>query len=476
MKLSIKKLELLICMLFPILPLSAYDFMVDGICYNVKSASDLTCSVTEGESKYDGNLTIPSMVTFMGKTFTILEIEAHCFLRCENLESITLPENIIKIGDAAFQDCINLKSIKIPESVVYLGRQCFYGCSNLISAILPTSNCTLGDFCFSSCPNLNYVELPKDLKVISAYCFERDTSLESINIPETVERIEREGFYRCHSLKSINLPSCCSIGVEAFMACNNLRNVDIDGDIEYGAFKSCDKDIDFIFGPNMKEISLADISVSQGFASVGYRYTFEFNDFTFENSFNSLTIKDSDESLFMKCNYHGDVYDEESRHYILYENHSKFSKSWSQDTETVYLGRNLEYEQAAYKLSLPNLKHFTIGPNISDVSQSLSFGDSLIFLKSLNLTPPRLNKEFTQFQYLFMDVEVPEESLNLYQSDPEWGKFFNMKGVNVNPIEGEDILKETYRYDLVGNPINEGFKGIVLIRYSDGSMKKVLQK
>ncbi len=420
----------------------------------------------------------------MGKTFTVIEIESQCFLGCEDLESIILPETIITIGSLGFQDCINLKSIKIPESVTSLGNQCFYGCTNLTSATLPTSNCTLGSYCFSKCSNLNHVDLPKDLKEISWGCFEKDYNLTSIIIPETIERIAGWAFFYCQSLKSINLPSGCSIGEKAFLGCTSLRNIDIDGDIEYGAFNSCDKDIEFSFGPNMKEISLADVSVSRKWVgsddSGRVQYTFSYYQFTFKNSFKSLIIKDSEDPIYIKCHYYDDVFEGESKYYITTQNYNELVKSWSQDTETVYLGRNLEYEkegpEQAIKLSLPSLKRLTIGPNISDVSQSLSFGDSLIFLKSLNLTPPQLNKEFTQYQYLFLEVEVPEESLDLYQNDPEWGKFFNIKGVNVNFIENEESLEEISRYDLNGNQVDDQYKGVVIVKYFDGSTKKVLQK
>lgn len=41
---------------------SAYDFIVDGICYNILSQSDLTCKVTSNPNHYEGSIEIPDML------------------------------------------------------------------------------------------------------------------------------------------------------------------------------------------------------------------------------------------------------------------------------------------------------------------------------------------------------------------------------------------------------------------------------
>ena len=47
------------------------------------------------------------------------------------IESITIPDNITKIGVGAFSGCYKLTSIKIPASVQSIGYNAFYGCSAL---------------------------------------------------------------------------------------------------------------------------------------------------------------------------------------------------------------------------------------------------------------------------------------------------------------------------------------------------------
>ena len=46
-----------------------------------------------------------------------------------NLVSITLPENITKIGEKAFYDCTGLTTIVIPQNVSFIGDYAFEGCN-----------------------------------------------------------------------------------------------------------------------------------------------------------------------------------------------------------------------------------------------------------------------------------------------------------------------------------------------------------
>ena len=60
---------------------SAHDFVVGGIYYNITSSTDMTVAVTYRGSSYNdyyneytGAVTIPSTVTYNGKTYTFCNI------------------------------------------------------------------------------------------------------------------------------------------------------------------------------------------------------------------------------------------------------------------------------------------------------------------------------------------------------------------------------------------------------------------
>ena len=47
------------------------------------------------------------------------------------MESLTLSNNLKKIGECAYQNCIKLISVVIPISVTNIGAHSFAGCENL---------------------------------------------------------------------------------------------------------------------------------------------------------------------------------------------------------------------------------------------------------------------------------------------------------------------------------------------------------
>ena len=84
----IKKLFATVAVLLCSVSASAYDFEVDGIYYNIISATDLTVEVTEGENKYTGKVIIPSNVVYKSKVLTITSIGDGAFDCCDGLNSI----------------------------------------------------------------------------------------------------------------------------------------------------------------------------------------------------------------------------------------------------------------------------------------------------------------------------------------------------------------------------------------------------
>ena len=104
---------------------SAYDFEVDGLCYDVVSLNDQTCKIASyGDKKYSGSLVIPATVTYGNRTLTVVEIASYAFYRQEEIISVTIPNTVTNIEDNAFQYCSKLQSVKIEdgETVLTLGH------------------------------------------------------------------------------------------------------------------------------------------------------------------------------------------------------------------------------------------------------------------------------------------------------------------------------------------------------------------
>ena len=77
---------LLACL--PVLGASAYDCLVNGICYNLSNGE---ASVTSKTPKYSGDIVIPSTIEYNNSTYQVTSIEAGAFWECSNLTSLYVP-------------------------------------------------------------------------------------------------------------------------------------------------------------------------------------------------------------------------------------------------------------------------------------------------------------------------------------------------------------------------------------------------
>ena len=136
---------------------SAYDFEIDGLYYNVLSIDTLTVEVTSGENKYSGNIVVPSQINFKDRIFKVIRIGDHAFYQCQ-IQSISLPESIKEISSGAFYGCYQLQGITFPGSLELIGEAAFYRCRQLQSITIPSNVNIIGQICFSECSNLQIVK------------------------------------------------------------------------------------------------------------------------------------------------------------------------------------------------------------------------------------------------------------------------------------------------------------------------------
>lgn len=99
----IKHLAATVAMLLGCITVSAYDFEVDGIFYNITNRSSFTVEVTYYyEEPYSGDVVIPKTVTYNGAVYTVTSIDDYAFYDCSNLTTVTVPESVTSIGRSAF--------------------------------------------------------------------------------------------------------------------------------------------------------------------------------------------------------------------------------------------------------------------------------------------------------------------------------------------------------------------------------------
>ncbi|MDR2804423.1 MAG: leucine-rich repeat protein, partial [Dysgonamonadaceae bacterium] len=151
------------------------------------------------------------------------------FNGCSGLTgSLTLPNTVTTIGDAAFQSCSGFTgSLMLPNSVTTINGFAFNGCSGLTGSLtLPNSVTTIGNSAFADCNGLTgSLTLPNTVTTISNYAFNGCSGLTgSLTLPNTVTTIGSGTFYGCSGFTgSLTIPtSVTTIGEYAFGSCSGF--------------------------------------------------------------------------------------------------------------------------------------------------------------------------------------------------------------------------------------------------------------
>lgn len=166
---------------------------------------------------------------FLG--FTVTEIGAQCFngsvsqkqSKCyRKIESIRLPQTIVKIGRAAFFECVKLSNINIPLGCE-IGESAFKYCAKLADKKLIIFNDTLYS-CVETGSSAYKISIPDGVKIIAEGAFENCHNLKEVKIPESVVSIGKNAFNYCTNLTKINIPaSVQTIAKDAFSHCKLLK-------------------------------------------------------------------------------------------------------------------------------------------------------------------------------------------------------------------------------------------------------------
>ena len=156
---------------------------------------------------------------------TVVKIGDACFKSCSALQSVSLPESLSIIVSRAFMDCTSLRSIEIPENVTKMYDATFAGCTSLESVKLPSSQEKLGCSVFYNCQSLKTITIPSDTWYIGEDCFNSCSALQSIEIPNSVTYIGDSAFAECTNITELVIPgSVTSIGENAFSNVKKIIN------------------------------------------------------------------------------------------------------------------------------------------------------------------------------------------------------------------------------------------------------------
>lgn len=442
-----------------------------------------------------------------------------CFTRV-SIPALTIPASVNLIGDACFYaSCI--PSIKFADEspITILGDAMFYN-SSIKEIVLPSGLEEIGRRCFTSCHELKELRLPETIRRIGKYSLS-DLNLDTFTLPDSIESVEERSFNGDRGDDdSANPIPASKIKHFVWKAVNlneklyeEAMNSYAPTEIRYslnGPYRKL-RGHSFTLSVDTFEIAKTCDILYLGWFSYYSRSFDIWNDISvdllfhtplFSDDVKSLIIDDSEIPLRLLspvievsytygtyrlafCNlddartYYKEVRKHLSQWEIIQETYTKdYISSWVKSLEDLYLGRDIE---GGNPLFLPNLRRLKIGQvkevKVSDLSQS-----PLEIIECTSAIPPIISgSNFSKSQYFDLLVVVPDDAIDAYRNADVWKDFWNLTTkseyiAGVKDVVSSDKEKTVVsRYDCSGKEVTPDYSGIVIVRYSDGSVKKMIQ-
>ena len=229
-----KLFTLFLLMLLPVIAMAEGDdpVLIDGICYKLITKGNVAELVANPDSKYTGDIAIPSSVTYEGSVYSVEKICDYAFHNSTGISSVTIPSSIKSIGNTAFP--YNLPSLTITDIRSW--------CS-IVFGVVGGNPFRYTDKVYLNGEEITDLTIPDGVTSINENAFEGLKSLTSISLPESLKKIGSNVFNGCTSLKSLTLPNnLTEIGSGMAEGCSSLTNVILPASINYiptAAFGNC---------------------------------------------------------------------------------------------------------------------------------------------------------------------------------------------------------------------------------------------
>lgn len=255
---------------------------IDSIVFNMGRSEYLTSIEVHPNSPYyksingvlyskDGKAIVAYPKGKKDKSYEVLEgvttIGEGAFIRCENLESIVLPNTLTDIMQSAFQNCVNLSSISIPNGVKTICSSAFAHCNEFTTVNIPSSVELIERQAFRDCKKLTTIDVATDnqyyqsidgvlyskdgltihsypkgkegktytvnesVTTIGALAF-ANADIDTIILPNELSRIESFAFVQSTVSELVIPASVLRIEDRAFNLCENLSTLEYAGTME----------------------------------------------------------------------------------------------------------------------------------------------------------------------------------------------------------------------------------------------------
>ena len=454
----------------------AHDFEVDGIYYNITSETNKTVEVTyKGESystiiEYSGDIVVPENVSYNDTLYSVVSIGNHAFYNCGDMTSIAIPNSVTSIGKSAFYKCSSLVSITIPNLVTSIGESAFRHCSGLTSIEFNAENCAaVSNYVFDGCKALSSVIFGDKVKNIPNYVFYGCSSLTNVTISNSVTSIGQCAFMGCGGLTSVSIPnSVTSIGGSAFSGCSSLTNVTIPNSVASiggSAFMECSGLTSIVIPNSVTSIGVRAFEDCTSLVSVEY------------NAENCTTMGSLTYHVFEGCTALSSVVIGDK-----VKNIPDYAFYKCSGLTSVTIGNSVESIGVYAFYDCSGLTSLVFPSTVASIGKYAFRGcTGLTSITSKNTTPPVCDMAAFKNVDVNIPLIVPQESVSRYKATYIWMNFLNIQGQDMSGVEDTftdngEVLIEVARYDANGKSIAAPVKGVNIVRYSNGTVKKVFEK
>lgn len=161
------------------------------------------------------------------------EISADAF-RETGLKKVTLPASLKKIGSQAFLGT-HLEEVVFSAELQEIDDEAFTGVAELTSVTLSNNIQRIGYRAFSDCEQLTKVAYVGEMKtadcMVEIGAFQNCTSLTSFTFPQSLSEVQGWTFVGCRKLKEITLPkSVKKVGDQALRTNSTVETITFEGE------------------------------------------------------------------------------------------------------------------------------------------------------------------------------------------------------------------------------------------------------
>ena len=246
-----KRLIAYIVCMFVLMSVNAQEVTVNGLKYYLFPETHE--AVLNHMNEWQGELTIPSEISYNANTYIVNGISIMAFTNCKELTKVRIPKTIdhvlhYLIGDGnggfptyymnPFDGCSALEIIEVEEDNpifktvdgVLFNKDgtrlyCYPAGNKAETYVVPEPAVWIGEGAFGYNENLVAIELPTIVEKLYSG-FSGCTRLESVNLPDNLAVMNNGMFYNCHSLRSIDIPSgVTNMGGNIFQNCYSLESI-----------------------------------------------------------------------------------------------------------------------------------------------------------------------------------------------------------------------------------------------------------